>query len=151
MGLVHLSFVKHRNVTADGGIGHLEKCDDLCPLNQHRRSADRHAADSQKSFLHGEGCDFHLAIKTQTQPQHPSRSALSTSRCFPSPGSEDVTRPLRGEPIGMLGELVPVFGVSKPIGVIEPLGGTGILMSSGEPGTHFSGSPGILILVASLL
>ena len=53
-------------------------------------------------------------------------------------------RPLRGE-------LVPVFGVSKPIGVTEPLGGTGILMSSGELGTNFSGSPGILILVASLL
>ena len=51
----------------------------------------------------------------------------------------------------MRGELVPVFGVSKPIGVTEPLGGTGILMSSGELGTSFSGSPGILILVASLL
>lgn len=51
----------------------------------------------------------------------------------------------------MRGELVPFFGVSKPIGVTEPLGGTGILMSSGELGTSLSGSPGILILVASLL
>ena len=80
-----------------------------------------------------------------------SRSALSTSSCFPSPGSEGVARPLRGEPVAVRGELVPVFGVSKPIGVTEPLGGTGILMSSGELGTSFSGSPGILILVASLL
>ena len=86
-------------------------------------------------------------------PRRPSqsRSALSTSSCCPSPGSEGVERPLRGELVVIRGELVPVLGVSNPIGVTEPLGGTGILMSSGEPGTNFSGRPGILILVASLL
>ena len=82
---------------------------------------------------------------------HQSRSALPTSNCFPSPGSEGVARPLRGEPVAIPGELALVFGTSRPIGVTEPLGGTGILMSSGELGTIFSGRPGILILVASLL
>ena len=37
------------------------------------------------------------------------------------------------------------------LGVIVPLGGTGILISSGEAGIRTSSIPGIGILVASLL
>ena len=47
---------------------------------------------------------------------------------------------------------MPDFGgVSNGIGVIAPLGGTGILMSSGDAGIISAGRPGIFILVASLL
>ena len=63
------------------------------------------------------------------------RSALSTSSCCPSPGSAGVARPFVGEPRSFCGELSPVFGgVSSFIGVMLPLEGTGILMSSGEAG-----------------
>lgn len=82
-----------------------------------------------------------------------SRSALSTRRCCPSPGSEGVKTPLVGEPVAMRGELVFVFvlGVLRLIGVTVPLGGTGILMSSGEDGIISCSIPEIVILDASLL
>ena len=83
--------------------------------------------------------------------RYQSRDALSFTTCAPSPHSECVERPLHGEPLATPGELVPVFGGSKPIGVTEPLRGSGVLMSSGELGISFSGSSGILILEASLL
>ena len=58
-----------------------------------------------------------------------------------------------GEPVAAWGELVLIcdLGVSRPKGVTAPLGGTGILMSSGDDGIIFSLIPGIMILVASLL
>ena len=83
--------------------------------------------------------------------RYQSRSALSFTTCTPSPHSECVERPLHGEPLATPGELVPFLGVSKLIGVTEPLRGTGVLISSGELGISCSGSSGILILVASLL
>lgn len=55
----------------------------------------------------------------------------------------------------MRGMHVPLSDEFKFIGVIRPLGGwlgaTGIFRSSGEPAMVSSGSPGIRILVASLL
>lgn len=61
--------------------------------------------------------------------------------------------PLAGELVGMRGEFVLAFvlGLSRPIGVIVPLGGTGILISSGEDGIMLSSIPDIIILDASLL
>ena len=92
-----------------------------------------------------------MAASNRCLLQYQPRSAFSFTICAPSRRSECVEGPLHGEPLATPGELVPVFGVSKPIGVTEPLGGTGVLMSSGELGINFSGSSGILILVASLL
>lgn len=41
-------------------------------------------------------------------------------------------------------------GVPKPVrGLTTPEGGTGILMSSGDPGMIFSATPGIVIRFAS--
>lgn len=55
----------------------------------------------------------------------------------------------------MRGVTAPLSKEFKLMGVILPLGGwlgaTGIFKSSGEPGMVSSGSPGIRILVASLL
>ena len=65
-----------------------------------------------------------------------SRSALSINKCCPSPGSKGVANPLSGVPVA----LVFVLGVleSSPMGVMAPLGGTGILISSGDGGMIFS-------------
>ena len=46
----------------------------------------------------------------------------------------------------------PAWGVLRPgKGLTVPLGGTGILMSSGLPGTMLSGRLGILMRLATLL
>lgn len=48
MEFVHLNVFRRRNVTADGGIGSLEECGDLCALIQHPRN------DSKKPFERAE-------------------------------------------------------------------------------------------------
>ena len=72
-----------------------------------------------------------------------SRRALSTSRRDPVPGSWGVKTPFVGEPIVRRGIDGPISGESRLIGVTTPLGGTGILRSSGELAIVDSGSPGI--------
>ena len=58
--------------------------------------------------------------------------------------------PLVFEAVSVISKIrIPAEG--HILGVIVPLGGTGILMSSGEGGTKSSSIPGIDILVASLL
>lgn len=75
--------------------------------------------------------------------------ALSTDKCCESRVS---SKPGCGDDGLRRGELMPDFGgVSSFIGVIEPLGGTGILISSGEPGMISGESSGIFTLEASLL
>ena len=77
----------------------------------------------------------------------------SARDCSPSAGSAGVRLSyFNGEPAGFCGDAVPVLGVvSRGIGEIVPLGGTGILMSSGDGGIISVGRPSIFMRDDSLL
>ena len=154
MESVNLNAVMYSNVMDDGEFRRLKGWNVVGFVHQPCTVEARVATQFRQSESPGgrqKGSEDQMAASTRYLHRYQSRSALSITTCVPSPSSECVERPLHGEPLATPGELVPVFGVSKPIGVTEPLGGTGVLMSSGELGIRFSGSSGILILVASLL
>ena len=79
--------------------------------------------------------------------------AISATGCSPFSGSAGVRLSyFNGDPIGFCGDVVPVLGgVSRGIGEIVPLGGTGIFISSGDGGIISMGRPSIVIREASLL
>lgn len=78
---------------------------------------------------------------------------LSANNCSPFSASAGVRLSyLNGDPVGFRGETVPLLDrASRGIGEIVPLGGTGILISSGDDGIISCGRPAIVILEASLL
>lgn len=104
-------------------------------------------------------------------PLLPLDAASAANPWLPFPMTSPPTVALRGRPAGLPAPMasagVPVAGVvpdavardglgvimpeGRGEGVTKPEGGTGMAMSSGEPGTILSGRPGMWMRLAELL